>query len=362
MANEDFKVEYLESIIDSMSDMVRVINKEGRVSFTNKSYDRKLATGKSSRGKRCFEIYDQITECDFCMSREVLQTGRTQQTTRKHNNRVYSVTASPIKDALGETVSVVETFRDMTLDYNIKQNLLSQNAKMQKDLQLARSLQQALVKNILPSAPGYEFYSGFFPCEAVGGDIFDCMQFGDKMVMYVADVSGHGVMPAMLSVFFSRVVRAACSLGKTLPSEIFSYVQNEFLRLNLVDSIYITGFLVMLDLQTNTFAYSNAGFSVVPVLFDGEIKELYMSSPPISRWFENPDYRDEFGEFNEGSRLLLYSDGIHNIHQDEDVKNRLYDLFSLEDFECDEFVGSVKRELHTRPEDDLTLFICRKLV
>ncbi|MEG2189604.1 MAG: SpoIIE family protein phosphatase, partial [Christensenella sp.] len=155
------------------------------------------------------------------------------------------------KDAV--PIAAVEVFRDITLDYNIKQNLLMQNAKMQKDLQLARKLQEALVQGALPKIGGddYELTAGFFPCEAVGGDIYDCTVYDDKLVMYVADVSGHGVMPAMLAVFFSRVVRAACVTGHFLPSEILDYAEKEYLELGLADSIYITAFITVVDLKTN---------------------------------------------------------------------------------------------------------------
>ena len=96
-----------------------------------------------------------------------------------------------------------------------------QNAKMQKDLQLARKLQEALVKGALPKVGGdYELTAGFFPCEAVGGDIYDCTVYDDKLVMYVADVSGHGVMPAMLAVFF--LARSA----RGLPDGQFSSLGN----------------------------------------------------------------------------------------------------------------------------------------
>ncbi len=355
------QTEYLKAIIDAMSDMVRVISREGKVALTNQSFDRKIAGNRNTVGQCCYEVFKQEDECERCLSREVMLTGKRQQFTRKYDGRVYSVTVSPLFGENENCVAAVEVFRDMTLDYNIKQNLLTQNAKMQKDLQLARNLQQALIKNVLPVIKGYELFAGFFPCEAVGGDIYDCMVYGDKMIMYVADVSGHGVMPAMLAVFFSRAVRTACSLGLALPSEIFNYVQMEFLDLNLSDAIYITGFIMMVDIEKGTYLYSNAGLSVVPILFDGEkIEEFYMSAPPICRWFDKPDFRDASGTLKDGSRILIYSDGIRDVQADERVKGRLYDFFTQKDFSCDEFVAQVRRELHTKPEDDLTMLICRK--
>ncbi len=360
MAGKIVEAEYLESIINAMGDMVRVVSREGHVTFTNNAFTRKLVDGRESIGERCFDLYGHPAECEDCLAREVLATGRTRQTTRRVNNRIYSVTVSPLTTRSGEHFAVVEVFRDMTLDYNIKQNLMAQNAKMQKDLQLARGLQQALVKNVLPTIPGYRLHAGFFPCEAVGGDIFDCIRIGDKCVMYVTDVSGHGVMPAMLATFFSWAVRSACQSGLCHPSAILNYVQKEFLDMNLSDTIYITSFMVVLDTVTGSFEYSNAGLSVVPIVYNGRVRELYMSAPPLSRWFNDPDFRDAEGALHTGDRLLIYSDGIHGIHSDEGVKDRLYDLFSADDFDCEKFVGNVHGELHVRPVDDLTMFICQR--
>ncbi len=355
---ERLNTEYLKSVIHSIGDMVRVITNEGRVAFTNRAYDDFLSGGMSTEGQRCYEVFGQDTDCDPCVAREVIATGTVRQITRRHNGKILSVTSTPLRSPEGEIVGAVEVLRDMTLDYNVKQSLMTQNAKMQRDLQLARSLQQALMKNVMPVVEGFELHAGFFPCEAVGGDIFNCTRFGNKLVMYVADVSGHGVMPSMIAVFFSRAVQTACSLGMLLPSDIFRYVQGEFLELGLSDSMYITAFVVVLDITNGKFAYSNAGLSVVPVLYDGQIHELYMSSPPISRWFEKPAFEDGYSELTDGARMLIYSDGIRDVQSDDKVRDKLYDFFMQKDFACDEFVGNVKRELHTRPEDDLTILIC----
>ncbi len=358
MRSSVYNTEYISSIINAMSDMVRVISKDGTVLMTNRAFVGRFG---DPQGKECYEPFDQKTRCENCLSRDVMRSGDPQRLTRKVKGRVYSVTVSPLKDEGGETIAAVEVFRDITLDYNIKQNLLMQNAKMQKDLQLARKLQEALVKGALPKVKDYELTAGFFPCEAVGGDIYDCTVYDDKLVMYVADVSGHGVMPAMLAVFFSRVVRAACLTGHFLPSEILAYAEKEYLELNLSDSIYITAFMTVIDLKTNQAAYSNAGFSVMPVIYHGgEFRELYMPSHPLCDWFGSEAYKDGFFEFKEGMRMLIYTDGVDNIHSDPLVKERLFELLKKEGFSSELFISEVREELHSNPEDDLTMLLCQK--
>ena len=126
--------------------------------MTNSAFDERFGY---EEGMECYTPFHQETRCERCLSHEVMLSGETQRLTRKLSGRVYSVTVSPLKDEGEKTIAAVEVFRDITLDYNIKQNLLMQNAKMQKDLQLARKLQEALVKGALPKVGGdYELTAG----------------------------------------------------------------------------------------------------------------------------------------------------------------------------------------------------------
>lgn len=356
-----FNLSQAKLLLNHVSEMVRIVTEEGKVAYTNEAFKRKIADNVETVGQHCYEVFGKDEECTLCPVRETFELGTARQITRIHNGKRYLVNISPIINESGETVAVMEVFRDRTLDFNIKQEQDSKIAKMEYDLHLARQMQKALVKNALPTAAGYSFYSSFFPSDKVGGDMFDCLNFGNKMVMYVADVSGHGVMPAMLGVFFSRAVKTACSLGMLVPSEILNFVQKEYETLELDDSIYITAFLVVLNTFDGSFLYSNAGLSVVPIVFDGKnIKELQMSSLPVSTWFAHPGFEDAEGTLAPGARLLIYSDGVSNIHRDKNVVHKLYEMFSEEPFSAEDFAAELSSNLHTKQEDDFTMLICSR--
>ncbi len=356
----DFRdYEYFHSIINAMSDMVRVLSREGTVLLTNQAFERNFGR---TEGQPCFRVFEQNKECDGCITRKVFETGEPRKTTRYFKNRVYSVMASPLIDQKKHITAAVEVFRDITLEHNIKQNLLSQNAKMQRDLQLAKKMQLALVKKAMPEVGEYRFTSGFFPCEAVGGDVFDCAEYGEKLVMYVADVSGHGVMPAMLAVFFTRAIRAAASTGTLSPAAMLAYVQNEFLDLKLEDSIYITAFVATLDLTTNRVAYCNAGLSVLPILYSGgTFREIYMPNTPICDWFEENEFEDDYFEMQRGDRLLIFSDGLFGIHEDAQVQAQLLEMLGAEGFDGKQFIQKVRNLLHNNVTDDLTMLLCERM-
>lgn len=354
-----FNLSQAKMLLDHANAMVRIINEEGKVVYANEAFKRIIADGRQTEGQRCYEVFGESGECDPCPAREAFEQCRVSRIPAKFNGRKYSINTSPIVNENGEVEAVLEVFRDITLEDRKNAEI----ARMNNDLHLARNMQNALVmnKNAMPAAPGYSFYSTFMPSEKVGGDMFDCLNFGNRMVMCVADVSGHGVMPAMLGVFFSRAVKTACSMGKLVPSEILNFVQKEFEALELADdSIYITAFLAVLNMFDGSFLYSNAGLSVVPIVYNGKITELAMSSLPISTWFEHPGFEDAEGHLDPGARLLIYTDGVKNIHRDKEVQHKLYEMFSREPFSAKTFEDELTANLHTKQEDDFTMLICSR--
>ncbi len=347
--------DYIYSIINAMGDMVRVIGKDGKIALTNEAFEKKYG---NMVGEHCFCAFDRDCECDDCISRAVMQSGKMEKSIRQCKSKVYSISAYPIIKN-NKNIAVVEIIRDVTLEHNIKESLLLQNSKMQKDLQLARKMQQSLVQVKLPEFNDIKLEFGFYPCEAVGGDIYDCIEYNENLIMYVADVSGHGVMPAMLSVFFSRLVKNACSLDIYTPAKILDFVQKEFLELDVSDEIYITAFIAVLNTKTYKLTYANAGLSVPPILYDGgKIREIYFPQKPVSKWFSDFTFEEKSFTLNKKSRLLIYSDGLQLYINDD---NKILEYFSTEDFSGKKLMEIIKQNMNTKPKDDLTILVCERV-
>ena len=352
----------LRPVIDALTDMVRIVSREGRILYTNKAYDRKLAYGQPSTGQLCYALFGCNASCEDCVT---IESGAPRGLFRKINDRKYSVNVTPLLNEAGEMTAIMEVFRDISLDSAVRHNLTTQNTKMQHDLQLASKLQAAFTKLVMPDVPGYILSAQYQPCERVSGDMFDCIRHGDKLIMYVADVSGHGVGASMLSIFFARTVDAACKLGLATPPEILDYVQQEFTGLQVADDLYITAFVLVLDIPTGDIIFSNAGLSVAPIIAHGaETRELFMGAMPISLWLTDRQYAQRDDHLEPGDRLLLYSDGIPEVQTDEETQKRFYALFSADPFTAGEFFYKVRRDfrrdLSTGAQDDLTMLVLER--
>jgi serine phosphatase RsbU (regulator of sigma subunit) len=81
---------------------------------------------------------------------------------------------------------------------------------VQHDLQVARSIQQSLLPNQEPQVPGFEIAGWNQPADDTGGDYFDWMSLPDgRFAVMLADVTGHGIGPALLAASSRAYARAS---------------------------------------------------------------------------------------------------------------------------------------------------------
>ncbi len=97
---------------------------------------------------------------------------------------------------------VVAALREAETDRKLKQ--------IEHDLQIARSIQQSLLPRSSPRMPGYDIAGWSCPADATGGDYFDWEELPDgRLVLSLADVTGHGIGPALLAAICRSYARAA---------------------------------------------------------------------------------------------------------------------------------------------------------
>jgi len=71
---------------------------------------------------------------------------------------------------------------------------------LQHDLDVARSIQQSLLPHSMPQVPGWDIAAWNQPADQTGGDYYDWQQLPNgKFVTALADVTGHGIGPALLA-------------------------------------------------------------------------------------------------------------------------------------------------------------------
>jgi serine phosphatase RsbU (regulator of sigma subunit) len=82
--------------------------------------------------------------------------------------------------------------------------------QVEHDLEIARSIQQSLLPRIRPIVNGLEISGWNLPADATGGDYFDWKSLRDgRVVVTLADVTGHGIGPALLASLCRAYARSS---------------------------------------------------------------------------------------------------------------------------------------------------------
>lgn len=94
--------------------------------------------------------------------------------------------------------------------------------QVEHDLDIARSIQRSLLPRVRPSLDGFEVAGWNRPADATGGDYFDWKQLPDgRLAVSLADVTGHGIGPALLA----SVCRAYARASFDVPDDLSATLQ-----------------------------------------------------------------------------------------------------------------------------------------
>jgi serine phosphatase RsbU (regulator of sigma subunit) len=89
--------------------------------------------------------------------------------------------------------------------------------RLEHDLSVARSIQQSLLPNVTPEICGFEIAGWNRPADQTGGDYYDWQVLPNgTMVAELADVTGHGIGPALLAAVCRAYARVIFSRGDNL--------------------------------------------------------------------------------------------------------------------------------------------------
>ncbi len=345
------------AILDGIPDMARVIDEQGRIVYVNSALKERFGDSTSSK---CVKMPGAASRCLDCVALRCIQDRRRYSTIAKVRGRIYSVSAGPVE--FDDGVYALEIYTDITKEQNLKEKLMANNSRMMRDLEIARSLQLSILRHTLPKIKGYRFAAEFLPCEALGGDMYDCFIARDgRIIMYIADVSGHGVMPAMLTVYLRQEMFAQCKTPGVTPAQVLHSIQDSFEELNTEESIYITVFIAALDPDTGVFVCANAGHSVPPLIAgNGGVREILLPGTPICRWIENA-YRDEYtGVLQKGEKLFLYTDGLDGIHTEQASGRNLSEILLSDRLHGKQLLDEIKRKFTQMRADDVTMLLCER--
>ena len=183
-----------------------------------------------------------------------------------------------------------------------------------RELALASRIQESFLPKEIPQVEGLDLG---FQCRfsrVVGGDLYDWVSLGKKRLgICVGDVSGKGI-PAAL--YMARAISEWRTLAKDFHSaSALLEALNKRLLLRGADGVFVTFLYLILDLDSGTAVFSNAGHE--PFLFSRarshQTEWIRTASAQPLGLFPDIFYPEEKFSLNDEDSMLLISDGAKEL-------------------------------------------------
>ncbi|HEY0307702.1 MAG TPA: SpoIIE family protein phosphatase [Acidobacteriaceae bacterium] len=193
------------------------------------------------------------------------------------------------------------------------QQVVEDEARMERDLAMARQVQLRLLPPSAPSMPHAEMFAKFMPARSIGGDLYDFLEYsdgdkGERLAIAVGDVSGKAAPAALYAALVSGIMR---SLAQQYHSPAPMLVAlNDALQERKLDSQYVTMLYAVWNDGNQTLQVGNAG-STQPLFITaaGEVSTINATGFPLGM-FENVEYEEFTLSTRPGDCIVFISDGI----------------------------------------------------
>jgi predicted ester cyclase len=190
---------------------------------------------------------------------------------------------------------------------------LRERERIEQDLTVARSIQQASLPKEVPTLEGWQIAPYYQPAREVGGDFYDFLELPNgRLGIVVGDATGKGV-PAALVMASGRSMLRALAQASNSPRDVLRRVNNALVT-DIPPNMFVTCFYAVLDPESGLLRYANAGHDL-PYLHhhDGEAKELRATGMPLGL-MSSMGYEEMELVLEAGESVLFYSDGLVEAH------------------------------------------------
>jgi sigma-B regulation protein RsbU (phosphoserine phosphatase) len=212
-----------------------------------------------------------------------------------------------------QRAGLIEELRLKLAQLETAQAELVGKERLERELELARQVQQNVLPRVFPALPGYSFAAKNEPARQVGGDFYDVIVLDDDHFgVIIADVSDKG-MPAALYMALTRSLLLAEARRSCSPLAVLMNVNHLLLELGQ-SSQFVSVFYGIVDRRTNTLTYARAGHDRPLLVRQKAVMPLGGSGMVLGLFSTHPFFLSEESLIlQDGDRLVLYTDGLTDM-------------------------------------------------
>ncbi|CAM3187724.1 PP2C family protein-serine/threonine phosphatase [Rhodothermus bifroesti] len=253
-------------------------------------------------------VWDWLRALQLYLILPIRQQGETQAILglgRRMNNLPYGPEEVEFLYALG-TLAATAIRNTLLVEVQVEKR------RLEREMQLARQIQQRLLPRQLPQVPGVELAACARTSQQVGGDYYDVLQEpGGSLRLAIADVTGKGLPAALLMANLQACLHMAVPLALSLETSTVHI--NRVVCENTEADRFITFFQARYEPTTRQLVYVNAGHNP-PLLLraSGEVLSLTHGGLLLGV-FPQAHYEAEQLSLTPGDVLVLYTDGVTEV-------------------------------------------------
>jgi sigma-B regulation protein RsbU (phosphoserine phosphatase) len=241
--------------------------------------------------------------------------------------------------------------------------------RMEEELHIAKSIQQGLLPDPIPSSDELEIAAKNISSYQVGGDYYDILETPDKNLLFaIGDVTGKGIPAALLMANLQAMLHVLLPIDITL-SEASGQI-NDIIYQNTPNDKFITFFWGIFNPKNFEFRFVNAGHNP-PLWFksgETEPRELEEGGLILGAMSTMSPYSEQTIKLSADDLLVFYTDGVTeamNEEKDEEFgKERLLNCIQENrDKSVEEIQQAITSAVHEfsmeKQYDDITLIIIK---
>jgi len=255
------------------------------------------------------------------------------------------------------------------------QKLQDSLMKLREDEEAGKRIQFSLLPDESRTIGSLQFGRYLAPSMSVSGDFVDYFAIDATHTgFYIADVSGHGVSSAFITVMLKSFMavsqeRYAAEGDPTIlhPDRLLAQLNSEMLQQKL--DKYITLFYGVLDVEQSVLRFSNGGHFPLPILCDrqasqaGRAHSIRGKGAPVGL-FDFSHYEVSECTLPETFTLVVFSDGILDMMSQGSLSDKVTHLEEIA-YRCGADIPALVREFgiegHESLPDDVTILAIRRV-
>ncbi len=238
------------------------------------------------------------------------------------------MTNQPYSQSDIEYISSVGSLAMISIENSRLFKEMLEKQKIEKDLELARTIQQNLLPSKIPTSEKFEIVAYNKTARQVGGDFYDVANLENgNTIIALADVSGKGIQASLLVANLQAFLKSLYKLNYSLQEA--SNILNDLVSENTTNGSFITAFWGIIDKETNEFIYVNMGHNPPLLVRNGKIIKLKKGGMILGVMQTVIPYEFETIQLEKNDTIVLFTDGITeamNMNNEEYSDERLENL------------------------------------